>query len=80
MDFTGNDFLIVVGVVGILFALRYVNLWYWKIDESLKIQQEQLELMRKLVDSNTVKWECPECKHQNPNSTYSCEECDYSMR
>lgn len=49
MDFDGNDFLILVGIAGALFAWRYVNLWYWKIDESLEIQKKQLKLLQKLA-------------------------------
>lgn len=24
-------------------------------------------------------WECPKCKGQNPNSTYRCQHCQYSL-
>ena len=26
------------------------------------------------------KWECPKCKAKNPNSTFTCEKCGYSLK
>ena len=25
-------------------------------------------------------WVCPECKTENPNNVYACENCEYSLR
>jgi hypothetical protein len=27
----------------------------------------------------TVKWKCPKCNNENPNSTYECKKCGYKL-
>ena len=34
----------------IFFAFRWVNLWYWKINDSLKNQEEQIRLLKELIE------------------------------
>ena len=30
--------------------------------------------------THQVTWECPKCHEKNPNSTFECEKCGYSLR
>lgn len=32
----------------------------------------------KLVDDGTT-WKCPKCAHENPNNTYCCLKCGFSL-
>ncbi len=27
-----------------------------------------------------LNWDCPECHEKNPNGTYTCEKCGYSLK
>jgi predicted RNA-binding Zn-ribbon protein involved in translation (DUF1610 family) len=29
---------------------------------------------------DNVKWKCPKCDNYNPNNTFSCEKCGYSLK
>ena len=40
--------LLFVGVP-VFIASRYINLWYWKIDDFQKGQQEQIRLLKKIA-------------------------------
>jgi hypothetical protein len=31
------------------------------------------------TDDSNHPWVCPKCKNSNPNSTYTCESCGYSL-
>lgn len=44
-------FLVILLVVGVFAMIRRLNLWYWKIDERIDIEKEQLRV-QKLVLSN----------------------------
>lgn len=34
---------------GLFFALRWVNLWYWKINDFKEAQEEQIRLLKKIA-------------------------------
>jgi hypothetical protein len=36
--------------VGIFLLFRNINLWYFKINESIKLQQDQLAVLQKMLD------------------------------
>lgn len=40
--------------LGVFFIGRKIALWYWKTDVLIKLQQEQVELLRALVGKNTI--------------------------
>lgn len=45
------EFLIIAAIaVGVFLLFRNINLWYFKINESIKLQQEQVDLLKKLID------------------------------
>ena len=83
-----NETWIVILIIAVIlfFALRVVNLWYWKIDKGIDLLTEQNRLLKKLVgedESSPTKkneWECPKCKHKNSNATFTCENCNYKLQ
>ena len=32
-----------------------------------------------VIEEPEKMWECPNCKAQNPNTTYTCQNCHYSL-
>ena len=40
---------IIVGIIFLLFVFREVNLWYFRINESIKNQEEQIRLLKKIA-------------------------------
>ncbi len=61
--------------------LTGVSLIVWGIGNVFSkkegIDAEILRINRKMygVDEPDIKWECPHCKNQNPNTTYICQKC-----
>jgi len=46
-----NLAILVIAIFIVLFiVLRKVNLWYWKIDDSIKNQEEQIRLLKELTE------------------------------
>ena len=41
--------------IGLFFALRSLNIWYLKINVILKNQEQQKEMLRKLLEVNNIK-------------------------
>ncbi|HKC68582.1 MAG TPA: hypothetical protein VKG26_10150 [Bacteroidia bacterium] len=41
-------------VIAAFFIGRKIALWYWKTDVLIKLQQEQVELLRALVGNKTI--------------------------
>lgn len=93
-DYDGNLIIVDTLIVSLLasivlfFVSRPINLWYWRIDDSIKNQEDQIRLLKKLAGEEVITeaitestpWECIKCEHQNPNTTYQCENCDYSLK
>jgi hypothetical protein len=85
---------IALAVFLVIFLLfRWINLWYWKIDKIVTLLEDQNNKLDQLVkasrksedrsigtplDSNDP-WICPKCQHTNPNSTFTCQSCGYSL-
>lgn len=45
-----NITIFVVAIFAIMFfAFRWINLWYWKINDSIKNQEEQIRLLKKIA-------------------------------
>jgi p-aminobenzoyl-glutamate transporter AbgT len=50
------EFLIITAItVGIFLLFRNMNLWYFKINESIKLQQDQLAVMQKMLEKMGAK-------------------------
>lgn len=45
-------YLVWVGVVFLIFVLREVNCWYWKVNKSVDIQKKILDELVKLTREN----------------------------
>ena len=43
----------VLVIVLVFLALREFNCWYWKINERIKLQKEQNELLQELINNKT---------------------------
>ena len=41
--------LIILLVVGVFLMIRQLNMWYWKIDERIELQKEQLRVQREIL-------------------------------
>lgn len=50
----GLAFLIVVFLL-----LRELNMWYWKINERIKLQKETNALLKELIEQNKPKSDLP---------------------
>lgn len=53
-DANGNTdwFLVVIAIavlVIVFFISREINFWYWKINDSIKNQEEQIRLLKKIA-------------------------------
>lgn len=70
----------------ISYLTRKQNLWYWKIDKSIELQEEILYELRRINGSNstlqkthagTSKIDCPSCNAPSKYSrdNYKCEHC-----
>jgi len=44
-------FLVILLVVGVFAMIRRLNLWYWKIDERIDIEKEQLRVQREILSN-----------------------------
>jgi len=44
-------FLVVLLVVGVFAMIRRLTLWYWKIDERIDIEKEQLRVQREILSN-----------------------------
>lgn len=54
-DFFTPEMVLYFGlVILLLFVLRFVNLWYWKIDIMVKNQEEQIRLLKKAVGEKEI--------------------------
>lgn len=87
IDLTDSSNIIILlssigSIIVAFFFLRQLNLWYWRIDNSIKNQEEQIRLLKILAGEGEgiITWECTKCEHKNPNTTYQCSECDYSLK
>ena len=94
-DFMQNAFIYflvtIVVLVVIFLILREVNCWYWKINERIKLQKRNNDLLELLlVKLNTKDNEvqgntnfqishCPECKCEIINLTEVCPHCGYPI-
>ena len=47
-----TTYLVWVGLVFLIFVLREVNCWYWKVNKSVDIQQKILDELVKLNKGN----------------------------
>ena len=45
-DYSG---IIFFGCIALFFASRWLNLWYWKINDFKKYQEEQIRLLKKIA-------------------------------
>lgn len=57
--------LILIVAIVLFLLLRAVNLWYWKINRRIELQEETNALLRKLVEQEVKK----EFKSSDPNFT-----------
>ena len=81
----GTIILAVLAGLVLIWALREVNAWYWKINETLNkltAIQEEIHLLR--TGSPDIKqpsknWVCPQCRYENPNTVFKCEMCQYAL-
>ncbi len=53
-DANGNTdwFFVIIAIVVLIiifFVSRGINLWYWKINDSIKNQEEQIKLLKKIA-------------------------------
>jgi len=55
--------------VGLFFALRWVNLWYWKINDFKEAQEEQIRLLKKIAGEKEIEKDVP-VKETKPEKTY----------
>ena len=44
-------FTIIGTIILLLTILRWLNLWYWKIDERIEIEKEQLRVQREILSN-----------------------------
>ena len=64
----------------IFLMIRRLVLWYFKLD---KISEYLRVIASALVDfraKETKSWECPKCKQQNSNETFTCRSCGYRLK
>jgi uncharacterized protein YqfA (UPF0365 family) len=48
------NFAVIIIVLLIIFLLlREVNLWYWKINKRIEIQEETNQLLKKILENNS---------------------------
>lgn len=45
-DYSG---IILAASIGLFFLSRWINLWYWKVNDFQKGQQEQIRLLKKIA-------------------------------
>lgn len=55
-DYSG---IIFVASIGLFFLSRWVNLWYWKVNDFQKGQQEQIRLLKKIAGEEETKEDVP---------------------
>jgi len=90
-----KEFWYVIGfLVGlfVLYLLREVNTWYWKINEIVTLLKEQNQYLKAIsgvrnrsdsgesVENPSGTWTCPKCGAENSNTSYKCKQCQYSLR
>lgn len=55
--------------VALFFALRWVNLWYWKINDFKEGQEEQIRLLKKIAGEEEIKEDIPD-KDTKPGKSH----------
>jgi len=43
--------LVILLVIGVFLMIRRLNLWYWKIEERIEIEKEQLRVQREILSN-----------------------------
>jgi hypothetical protein len=43
--------LVILLVIGVFLMIRRLNLWYWKIEERIEIENEQLRVQREILSN-----------------------------
>ncbi len=43
--------LVIFLLIGIFLLIRGLNLWYWKIEERIEIEKEQLRVQREILSN-----------------------------
>lgn len=83
---TANTVAVVAGSIAIAIVLfvvlRRFVLWYFKLDKIAEsLQMIESYFRRESAESRERKmpWACPKCKAMNPNDTYTCKSCGYSL-
>ena len=51
----------------IFLLLREVNLWYWKINRRIELQEETNRLLKQMLENQNDKFEVKKSQNINPN-------------
>lgn len=43
--------LVILLLIGVFLMIRRLNLWYWKIEERIEIEKEQLRVHREILSN-----------------------------
>ncbi len=71
-----------LGIILVVFLiLRNIMLWYWKVPDIVKNQQEQIRLLKKVVDEKnlTKSFKCGSCGFDVINLDPVCSNCNKVM-
>ncbi len=75
-----NNFPVVVLIVGgllVIILLMIVISRLNRIVDALEETETRREVSTVFEKST---WTCPQCKNENPNETFTCKSCDYSLK
>jgi len=42
---------VILLIIGVFLMIRRLNLWYWKIEERIEIEKEQLRVQREILSN-----------------------------